>query len=115
MIHIAQSGNPLLCPVAALEDFVKVHPSGSGPLFCHFDGTPLTRYQFNAVLRKVLNFAKVPCDHICGHSFRIGSASAAAASGVSIDHIRNMGRWRSNVVTTYIQSIPTCSLAEPTS
>ena len=81
--------------------------------FCHFDGTPLTRYQFNAVLCKVLTFADVPSYRIRWHSFRIGSASVAATSGVLVDDIRNMGRWRSHAVKSYIRSIPVCSIAEP--
>ena len=80
--------------------------SVSTTLFCHFGGEPLTRYQFNAMLRRALNFAHVHDDHISSHSFRIGAASTAAQSSVSIDDIRAMGRWRSNAVLRYIRPIP---------
>jgi hypothetical protein len=34
--------------------------SYSGSLFCHFDKTPLSRYQFNAVLKKALAYLNIP-------------------------------------------------------
>uniref|UniRef100_A0A8W8NC18 SGNH hydrolase-type esterase domain-containing protein n=1 Tax=Magallana gigas TaxID=29159 RepID=A0A8W8NC18_MAGGI len=44
----------ITCPVKAMLEFLQVRPSITGPLFCHFSGKPLTRYQFSAVLAKVL-------------------------------------------------------------
>ena len=83
IIRLEQSDNAALCPVTALKEFLHVRPHAMGPLFCHFNGTPLTRFQFNAVLQKSLRFAQVPSDHIRAHSFRIGAASSAASAGIS--------------------------------
>ena len=109
VIRFVKAGNVILCPVVALQEFLEVRPPVSGPLFCHFDGTPLTRYQFNAVLRKVLSFTDTPEGRVKGHSFRIGAASTAASMGISVEQISSMGRWRSPAVTTYMRPVPTCS------
>ncbi len=72
---------------------MKVRPLGHGPLFCHFSGVPLTRYQFNAVLRNALVFCGLGEQHIRAHSFRIGAATVAHELGVPLADIQRMGRW----------------------
>ena len=39
------------------------------------------------------------------HSFRRGSATAAAAAGVSKDYIKRQGKWRSEAVEVYIETL----------
>jgi hypothetical protein len=34
--------------------------SYSGPHFCHVDKTPLSRYKFNALLKKALAYLNIP-------------------------------------------------------
>ncbi len=110
VIRLVQSDNAAICPVLALREFLSVRPAIAGPLFCHFDCTPLTRFQFNAVLQKSLKFAELPGERIRAHSFRIGAASSAVSRGVPMDQVRRMGRWRSNAVATYIRPIPSCEI-----
>ncbi len=112
IIRLVQSTVAALCPVNALKVFMHIRPGNSGPLFCHFDGTPLTRFQFNAVLHKALRFAKVPGTQIRGHSFRIGAASLAVTMGVPMGEVQRMGRWRSDAVATYIRPIPVCAIPD---
>jgi hypothetical protein len=45
-----------ICPVRLLNKYLHVRPSFEGPLFCHYGGKLLSRYQFAAVLNKALNF-----------------------------------------------------------
>lgn len=87
-----------------------MRPNTAGPLFCHFDCSPLTRFQFNAVLQKALKFAGLSGEHIRAHSFRIVAASTAVSGGIPIDQVRCMGRWRSNAVATYIGPIAHCEM-----
>ena len=35
------------CPVKALTTYAEVRPSYPGPFFCHYDGSPLTRYHYS--------------------------------------------------------------------
>ena len=44
----------------------------SSPVYVHFDGSNLTRYQFNSVLLKTLQFCGLS-EHIRSHSFSIGA------------------------------------------
>jgi hypothetical protein len=46
--------------------------SYSGPHFCHVDKTPLSRYKFNALLKKALAYLNIPAQGYQNHSFRIG-------------------------------------------
>ena len=68
----------------------------SGPLFCHFDKIPLSRYQFNAVLKKALAYLNIPAQGYKNHSFRIGMATALCADERSDEEIKRMGRWKSS-------------------
>ncbi len=72
-------------------------------MFCHIDGQPLTRYQFQAVLRKALQQCGIKADSFGTHSFRIGAATTAALNGVPAEEIKKMGRWRSNAFQSYIR------------
>jgi hypothetical protein len=54
-IHISAQANKTLCPVFNLKKFLNSRPLFGGPLFCHFDGNPLTRYQFAAILHIHIN------------------------------------------------------------
>ncbi len=109
-IRLASYKDRSICPVQALLDFMAVRPHIDGPVFCHFDCRPLTRYQFNTVLRKAVDFAGFSRLHIRGHSFRIGAASTAASLGSSESEIRQMGRWRSDPFLSYIRPISVCAL-----
>ena len=85
-----------ICPVRLLKNYLHVRPSFEGPLFCHYGGKLLTRYQFAAVLNKALNFIRIDSSRIKTHSFRIGAATMHFANGVSQEDIQKMGRWKSD-------------------
>ena len=104
-VCLVQSEDVTLCPVFALHNFIEIRPRVEGPLFCHFDTSPLTKYQFNAVLKKALAFSGLGESHITSHSFRIGAATVAFERGVPQNVIQQMGRWRSDAVFSYIRPI----------
>lgn len=60
----------------------------------HEEGTPLTKFQFNAVLKKC--FLYLGSFKFRAHSFRIGAATEAAALGLGDDVVRNIRRWDSD-------------------
>lgn len=100
---IIPSVNVSICPVANLQTFLLVRPSFKGPLFCHYGGQPLTRYQFSTVLQKSLRFLGIDSSRFRSHSFRIGAATTAAMAGHSPDVIQCAGRWKSQVYKSYIR------------
>lgn len=93
----------VVCPVKAMSQYLNVRPSISGHLFCHVDGSPLTRYQFSAVLTKTLHALHMDTTHYKTHSFRIGAATWLAKQGTSHDTIKKLGRWSSNSFLRYIR------------
>jgi hypothetical protein len=85
-----------ICPVALIANYLKDHPLCQGPLFCHFDGNPLTRYQFSALLKKSISVLDIEQKSYKSHSFRIGMATICSIEGMSDEQIKHLGRWKSD-------------------
>lgn len=83
--------HPEVCPVANLRAYLLVRPAVTGALFIHFNGKPLSSYQFQAVLKKGANTLGWSADKFTSHSFRIGATTT------------RLGRWRSAVVKSYVR------------
>ena len=103
--------------MAALLGYLSVRGSQHGPLFLFEDGRFLTRGRFVDAIRTALNSAGVDQQKYCGHSFRIGAATTAAARGIEDSVIKTLGRWESVAYLQYVR-IPreqlsgvTCQLA----
>ncbi|KAJ8303754.1 hypothetical protein KUTeg_018677 [Tegillarca granosa] len=81
-----------VCPVFSIKNFSSVRNRSDGILFIHEDGSPLTRYQFNAVLRKSIIKLGLPLSVFSSHSFRIGTATTLALKGLDPSIIQSLGR-----------------------
>lgn len=99
---IIPKANGIHCPLTNAQAFLGVRPPFPGPLFCHFGGDPLTRYQFSAILRKSLAHLNLEFTAYKCHSFRIGAATSAAMSGYPSDDIKTAGRWKSIIYSQFI-------------
>lgn len=86
-----------------LQTFLRYRPKNAGSLFCHLDGSPLSSFQFNAILKKTLKFCGLQNRYFKSHSFRIGGATSMFTEGYHADNIKHTGRWRSNVYKRYIR------------
>ena len=102
-LRIPASGDPTLCIVAAVLDYIRYRPMGPKYFFCHANGYPLTRSQFSGVLAKTMRSLGLPTQIYTAHSFRIGRASVLAAQGISNEVIKRLGRWKSDVFERYIR------------
>ena len=102
-INIPSQIDKNACPVNAVRKFVSYRGVQDGPLFRHFDGNPLTSYQFSAMLKRSLQFLRVADSNLTSHSFRIGMATACSIEGVTDEQIKKLGRWKSNVFLRYIR------------
>lgn len=98
-----------MCPVHALREYLAMRTPGVGQLFWHFNKSPLTRYQFTAVVKKSLNARNIPTEGISSHSFRIGACTHFALLGVPDENLMKMGRWSSSAYQRYIR-IPMSTL-----
>ncbi|XP_060624523.2 uncharacterized protein [Anolis sagrei] len=103
IVSLQRCGDDDLCPVQAMRQFATLRGSEGTYLFCHQDGTPLTKYQFWSVTSRALDTLGMGHLKFGTHSFRIGAASAAAAMGYDKEAVKAVGRWRSNAFKGYIR------------
>ena len=104
-VHICISAIPShpLCPVTAMSKYLALRPHGPSQAFVHWNNSALTRYQFQAILKKSLNYSGINADNYTSHSFRIGAATTAASLGLSPALIQHFGRWGSDSYKSYIR------------
>ena len=95
--------NKQICCVNAAMHFLKCRPKHLGYLLCHEDKSPLTRYQFSAILARCIQQLGMPSQLYKTHSFRIGRATDLSLAGVSSENIKRLGRWTSDTYTKYIR------------
>ncbi|XP_062613384.1 uncharacterized protein LOC134275160 [Saccostrea cucullata] len=83
-LHISKQSNLVICPVQWALKFLQLRPNdGSLLCFIHVDNKVVTRYQFNYVLQKALQFRNIQ-GHFRPHSFRIGRATDLENRGFQI-------------------------------
>jgi hypothetical protein len=104
-IKLQSTGHLSMCPVLAVKGYLANRPAVSGPLLCHLNCTPLTRYQFSAILKKVLSVLDPQLKDYTSHSFRLGAASSAANRGWSVEKIKESGRWSSDSYKLYVRKL----------
>ena len=95
--------NSDLCPVAAVLSYLTCRGTGPGPLFVLGGGQGLTRSHFVSLVRSALDLVGVDQSAYCGHSFRIGAATTAAARGIEDSVIKTLGRWESLAYLQYVR------------
>ncbi|KAJ8313074.1 hypothetical protein KUTeg_010447 [Tegillarca granosa] len=100
-----------ICAVKAVKSFMNIRPPYFGTFFCHLSGQPVSRYQFNCVLRKCLNFAQIDSKLYKSHSFRTGAATTCSILGVDENKMAELGRWKSNSYKSYIR-VPSSELVQ---
>ena len=97
-VRLAANGS-FLCPVAAINQFLAVHPTRAGPLFTFRNRKYLTPKDVNALLFDTTGGMA----NTTSHSLRIGAASTAAAMGCPKWLIQTLGRWTSDCYRTYLR------------
>ena len=93
-----------VCPVKSLLGYLLRRGLADGPLFLFEDGSTLSRSRLVNAVRSALADHGMDVTLYNGHSFRIGAATAAAASGMEDSLIRTLGRWNSSAFTAYIRT-----------
>ncbi|XP_062582805.1 uncharacterized protein LOC134244566 [Saccostrea cucullata] len=102
-LHISKQLNSDICPVQWVLRFLPLRPNdGSLLCFIHVDNKGVTRYQFNYVLQKALQFRNIQ-GHFRPHSFRIGRATDLAKQGFPDSEIKSLVRWESKSFRNYIR------------
>lgn len=101
-IFIPVTNGPF-CPVASLSAYLTRSGHCDGPLFQFPCGAAIPHAYCSSTLKSILIFIGLDPQFYKGHSFRIGAATAAAARGVPMSIIQNMGRWKSDAFKHYIR------------
>ena len=83
-----------LCPVTAILSYLASRGESPGPLFLTAARAPLTKPEFVAEFRRVLDAMGLPAQEYAGHSFRIEAATSAALAGVEDSTIQMLGQWQ---------------------
>ena len=87
------------CALNLISRFYFARPS-----FCHVDGTHLSKYYINVVLKKSLSYLHVPVWGYKNHSFRIGMVTTLIKDGRSDEEIKCMGRRKSHAFEDCIRT-----------
>lgn len=95
-----------ICPVQSMLEYLPKRGPKPGCLFLEQNEQPLSRKQFDNVVRKCLKFCELNSTFYKGHSFRIGGATLAVKQGMSDAQIRLLGRWKSDAFKKYIRAQP---------
>ena len=99
----AQSNLPQVCPVLAMNHYLKICRPTQGPLFQFRSGSPVTHKLVSTNLANILEFIGLNSKHYKHHSFRFGGTTHLANLGFSETYIRKIGRWKSNAMRRYIR------------
>ena len=98
--------NTSTCPVRAMTKFLyarKAHAPQQTPLFTMSTGRFLTRQDVSSRSKSLLEAAGYDPTFYSSHSYRIGAATTAAASGLPDHLIQQLGRWRSDAYKGYVR------------
>lgn len=95
--------NSHICPIFNFREYLSLRPNLSDDFFVHLDGAPVTRFQFNYILKRAVSVVGLDSFKLTSHSFRIGAATEAARLGLSDSIIKRLGRWESNRFQLYIR------------
>ena len=107
--HIEKSGQYRkrhFCPFKLTREFILVrgdYVSDEEQFFIFRDRSPVTAYHARTILKTVLNNIGLDSNNYGMHSFRIGRTTDLIKLGYSVDEVKMLGRWRSNVIYKYIK------------
>ena len=94
------------CPFRLMGEFIRIrgpYVSVQELFFVFKDKTPVTAEQARKLLKLALVKIGLDSSVYDMHSLRIGRASDLIKAKYSIEEVKRMGRWRSNVVYKYIR------------
>ncbi|CAC5415197.1 unnamed protein product [Mytilus coruscus] len=109
-VNIIIYENDTFKPVDTMSKYLSIRYNNGAlpksPLFVEdeFQSSPLSRETFISSLRQLLDTLGYNTVKFCGHSFRIGAATSAAACCVEDHIIQTLGRWSSDCYIRYIRT-----------
>lgn len=102
-VPIARQALSSICPVRALLRYLQMASPSTGPLFRHPTGRPVSASEFTQVLRSCVLACQLDPTHYTPHSLRIGGATYAFLGHMPVEHIQQLGRWKSSAFKRYLR------------
>ena len=97
----------MFCPYDLLQKYLKLCPQCktlNEQFFVYTDSSPVNPGQFRSCLKAVLRHLGFDAKLYSSHSFRISRGCNLIKYGLSVETIKHLGRWKSNVVFTYLKN-----------
>jgi integrase len=100
-IGITVQGDPLICPVRLLSEWLEKSETRTGPIFRRIDKSgcvgnrPLTGQAVALIVKGIVERAGYDPEQYAGHSLRSGFATSAAARGTTLHNIMRHTRHKS--------------------
>ena len=95
-----------ICPFRSLQNYLLIRPcylNITEPFFVFRDRSPVTDLHMRSTLHLTLKLMGYQ-EHLYNcHSFRVGRSCDLMRFGVSVETIKKLGRWKSNVVFSYLR------------
>ena len=95
------------CPFKLLRKYLSLRrkrKTDSEQFFIFRDGTPVSPLHFRNTLKETLIGLGLDGSVYGTHSLRAGNAVQMLENGISVETIRKLGRWKTNVVYTYLNT-----------
>ena len=95
------------CPFRLLRLYLEMRGKRKDDIeqfFIFRDKTPVLARHFRGVLREALSALGLDCAFYGSHSLRAGNAVQMLETGISVETIRKLGRWKTNVVYRYLNA-----------
>ena len=94
------------CPFQLMRNYIAVRGDYSNleeQFFTFRGGIPVTPEHLRKLLKSLLVNSGLDSSLYGVHSFRIGQTTDLIKFGYSVDEVKLMGRWKSNVIFKYIR------------
>lgn len=109
-----EPGSTAACPIRCLQRYLRMAKgllleqwrpgSANRFFFTRANGRPYSTENIKDFIRTLATFAGLK-GKFGGHSIRITGACLAVLGGMSLEQVKSIGGWRSNVVETYLRGL----------
>lgn len=93
----------VLMAMSYLAQYLRMRPSNPRYFFVMPDGAPVPRTWLTKYLKAALQIGGYPVDKYSAHSLRLGGATHAMQSGMTVLQVQKLGRWSSTAFYKYIR------------
>ena len=100
--------HPQYCPYTHLREYIWVRPKSSSAeeqFFVFSDSSPVKPQHMRATMKVALKSLGYDHSLFSTHSFCIGRGCDLLKCGLSVESIKQLGRWKSNAVFTYLKQL----------